>query len=478
MDTVASSKSRPSRIRGFFSRPASVFIVFFVIYLITWPGHYTTGDGAIKIDWARGVLFRGSSKLDPAIGGVHEYSYFPVGHTLLSVPPLLASKLIHDTTGIRCEAVLYTILFILNGALFLYLVARYLWPIYGARRSWATVAILGLATIWWPYTKLDFTDPIFVTVLFGSFLLLRSGRVGWGMLLAGFAWNLRAEGLLYIGVLGLWHLWRTRRLVDIPLMALAILPATALNSFGNWLRWDTWSVVVRSTAYNQPLFDYPFLSGFFGLLLSPGKGVFWFTPPLLLGVMGWNRYRNRESTRADAWLFAALFAMSLALYSRFTYWSGDDTWGPRYMICAVMVMTIPVIEILHRKNIVGALFAVGVSIQLLAVILPPLEYVMMLREGSGSRPKLFGAPGRNEVDHEEMLFHPHYGQLPGHWTLLRVLAGWPPAPHSKPLTGGAGLPIYDCFPPEVWQRHATPDFIWWRLVANKTGGVSTTAPGR
>lgn len=476
MDPAAAHKSVPARLKGFLSRPSSVFLVFFVIYLITWPGHYTTGDGAIKVDWARGLLFRGSSKLDPVIGGKLEYSFFPVGHTILAIPSLLASKLVKDVTGVRCEAVLYTILFVLNGAFFLYLVARYLWPIYGARRSWPTVAILGLATIWWPYTKLDFTDPIFVTVLFGAFILLRSGNVGLGILLAGFAWNLRAEGLLYIGVLGLWHLLRSRRLGDIPIMALALVPAVALNSFGNWLRWDTWAVVVRSATYNQPLFDHPFLSGMFGLLLSPGKGAFWFTPPLLLGLMGWNRFRNREATRADAWLFASLFAVSVVLYSRFTFWNGDDAWGPRYMICAVMVMTIPVIEILSRRVLVTTLFVLGMAVQSLAVVLPPLEYVMMVREASGNRPMLFGVPGTNAVDLEEMWYHPHYGQLPGHWTLLRVLVGHPPSRRSGPLTGGAGLPLYDCFPVEVWQRHATPDFIWWRLVPGRSGVVSPAVP--
>ncbi len=460
-------------LRSFLSTPKSVFFFFLLVYLVTWPGHFTTGDGAIKVDWARGLLFRGSSQLDPAIGGDHAYSFFPVGHTLMSMPSLIGAKLVRDITGIRCEGVFYTVLFVLNGALFLYLVARYLWPLYGPRKGWQVVAILGLASIWWPYTKMDFSDPIFVTVLFGSFLLLRSGKTGLGMFLGGLGWNLRAEGILFVGMIGVWHLWRTRRLANIPIMVLAILPATALNSFGNWLRWDTWAIVVKSGSYQGAVFDYPIVSGLFGILLSPGKGIFWFTPPLLLGLAGWSRFRARKATSDDAWLFLGVFTLSLALYSRFTFWTGDDSWGARYMLSAVMFMTIPLVEVLDRRVWVTLLTCLGVSVQLLAVTVAPLSYVSMIREGRGDRPMLNNAPGRNPVDIEEMWFHPHYSQLSGHWTLVRVLVGMPPKPHSGPLTGGAGLPLYDCFPQDTWRRHANPDFLWWGLRAKLQRPAST-----
>lgn len=35
-----------------------------------------------------------------------------------------------------------------------------------ARSVWETVSIVGLATTWWPYTKLDFSEPLVLTVAF------------------------------------------------------------------------------------------------------------------------------------------------------------------------------------------------------------------------------------------------------------------------------------------------------------------------
>lgn len=451
-------------------RPAGVFWVFLAIYLLSWPGHYTSGDGAVKVDWARGLLFRGTSKLDPAIGGEHEYSYFSIGHTLLAMPALVTSHLTHKFLGFRCEAVLYTLIFVLNGATLLYLVARYLWPIYGDRRGWVAVAMLGLGTIWWPYTKVDFTEPLVITVFFASFLLLRSGRAFSGMLVAAAGWMLRPEALLFAGLLGMWHLARTRRWRDAVPMGLAMVPAGAINLAANWIRWGSWSASAYGGGYAKMGFDYPALAGIYGILFSPGKGLFWFSPPLLLGCLGWNLMRKRESTRHDAWLFAGLFGISLALFCRWFEWSSDDAWGVRYLIPGVVLMTLPAVELTGRRLWVGLVLPLGIAVQLLAVLIPPLEYVMMLHEVGPDRPGAFGSPARKPLDLEEMWYHPRYGQLPGHWTLVRVLVGLPPGPRTERQNRLTGLSLYECFPPDAWRRHAFPDFFWWHLV-NRVRGV-------
>jgi hypothetical protein len=36
--------------------PVRIFIVFTAIYLATWGGHYTYGDGAFKVDCAKTIL--------------------------------------------------------------------------------------------------------------------------------------------------------------------------------------------------------------------------------------------------------------------------------------------------------------------------------------------------------------------------------------------------------------------------------------
>ena len=456
-------------LRRLLRRPIGVFFVFLGIYLLTWPGHYTSGDGSMKIDWARGLLFRGSSRLDPAIGGVEEYSFFPIGHTLLAMPPLVISHLTRTFFGIGCEALLYSFIFVLNGALLLYLIARYLWPVYGVGRSWLTVALLGLGTMWWPYTKVDFTEPLVITVLFAAFLVLRSGRPFLGMLVGGVAWTLRPEALLFVGLLGLWHFLRTRRFQELFLMGVALVPAGALNLYANWMRWGTLSASGNPGGYSDAGFDYPVMAGLFGLFLSPGKGLFWFSPPLLLGVLGWNRMRRRDETRADAWFFAGLFSLSIGLYARWWDWAGDDSWCVRYLVPGVALMTIPAVEVLHRRLWVAGVLAVGVAVQMLAVLVGPLEFVVMMNDNQVQRPGVYGHKSPKPLDLEEMWYHPRYGQLPAHWTLIRVMFGSPPAPGTERGNRRTGLTLYECYPPELWRKHATPDFIWWRPLKAVTG---------
>lgn len=458
------------------SRPAGVFWVFLGLYLITWAGHYTSGDGSIKVDWARGLLFRGSSRLDPALGLSEEYSFYSIGHTLLAMPPLLLSHLSQRLVGIRCEAALYSLVFILNGALLLYLVARYLWPIHGPRRAWFTVLLVGMGTLWWPYTKLDFTEPLVATAVFASFLVLRADWPFVGMLLAGAAWTLRPDALLFAGLLGLWHLTRTRRWKDIVPMGLGFVPAFVVNMMANWIRWGSFSSSAYAGGYSDEGFDYPALAGLFGLMLSPGKGVLWFSPPLVLGFLGWNRMRRREETWSDAWFFAGVFALSVGLYARWWDWGSDDAWGVRFMIPAVVLMTLPAAEILERRIWAVGLLTLGVGVQMLAVLIGPLEYVLMIRNSGAERPGVFGNPRAKAMDIEDMWYHPRYGQLPGHWTLVRVMFGVPPGPRSDRADRSTGLSIYDCFTPETWQRHAKPDFLWWRPLSTTLGRRQEAEP--
>src|ERR1700676_1115909 len=114
-----------------------VFALFLAIYLCTWGGHYTTGDGASKVAWAKAMFSGQTAEAGSGQNTVH--SKYGIGHSLLAVPPLAAAHFIQKTTKIRCEAALYTLIFITNGALFLALVAFYLAHFYPARSVWHTV---------------------------------------------------------------------------------------------------------------------------------------------------------------------------------------------------------------------------------------------------------------------------------------------------------------------------------------------------
>ena len=70
-----------------------------------------------------------------------------------------------------------------------------------------------------------------------------------------------------------------------------------------------------------------------GLTISPYKGMLWFSPVLLFGLVGAWPFIRRHAWEGLA--FSLVVATHLLGYSRYNYWSGGVTWGSRYMLPVV-----------------------------------------------------------------------------------------------------------------------------------------------
>lgn len=429
-----------------------ILLVFTAIYLCTWAGHYTSGDGAHKIAWAKVMLFGRNSGMTPDQNGV--YSKYGIGHSLLAIPPLAIAYAIQKTTGIRTEAAWYTLMFIVNGAVFLALVAYYLAHYYPPRAVWATVSILGLATIWWPYTKLDFSEPLVLTTAFLGFVLIRFGYPIPGMLIAGFMLAIRSDSVAILGPLVLWYLLTNRSVRAAIITALSLAPSVALCLFANYIRYHSF----LDLGYAQERFSNPFLVGVYGILLSSGKSVFLFSPPLLLGVWGWRRFVRRSDLAPDAWLFLGIGIAQLLLYSRWWDWASDEAWGDRFVIPAVLLLCIPLIAVVHRRAIVIPVAIAGMFVQLLAVSVGGLDFFKLVWSQPSRAGVLTG--GTNRLDFADVWFNPNYSQIFGNWILLRYLLHAPPAAGRMDDSETVGTRLYDAIPPQQWQAAAHWDFVW------------------
>src|SRR5208283_5131580 len=67
-------------------------------------------------------------------------------------------------------------------------------------------------------------------------------------------------------------------------------------------------------------FDTPLLKGLYGFLLSPGKSIFIFAPPLILALAGLRRLWRTE--RGTASLAVLLPLVYLFFFARYTQWEG------------------------------------------------------------------------------------------------------------------------------------------------------------
>jgi len=445
----------------------AVFLLFSLIYLCTWAGHYTTGDGSYKIAWAK-AMFLGRSAVGAGQDAV--ISKYGIGHSLLAVPPLALAYIITKETGIHCEAALYTLMFVVNGALFLALLAFYLAHFYPLRSVWLTVFIAGLATIWWPYTKMDLSEPLVLTIAFLGFLLMRFDHPFWGMAIAAFTLTIREDSIAVVAPLLIWYLFSHRTVKAILRMGLAIAPSIALILASNYVRYHS----LFDRGYPGERFSTPLLVGMYGILLSSGKSIFLFSPPLLLGVLGWRAFAARPHLRSDAWLFLGICAAQVLLFSKWWGWSGEDDWGVRFLIPGVLVLCIPMIEMLNRRALVISVVAVGVAVQLTAVLVGPLSFVLLLRSQNFQRSALY-VPGRNRIDFADMHFNPSYNQILGSWILLRQLLHIPPSAGNPEDAAKTGTRLYDAIPPQAWASAAAWDFIWnLRRLKNPSGEPAAT----
>lgn len=78
-----------------------------------------------------------------------------------------------------------------------------------------------------------------------------------------------------------------------------------------------------------PWFSTVHLEGMAGLVVSPGKGVIWYGPPLL-GVVAfirplWRRYRSLYVP------LAAYAIVAVVGLGKLSFWAGEWAWGPRYV---------------------------------------------------------------------------------------------------------------------------------------------------
>ncbi len=132
--------------------------------------------------------------------------------------------------------------------------------------------------------------------------------------------------------------------------------------------------------------DFPLWDGLYGLLLSPGKSLFLYAPPLVLAPAGMVAFARRH--RGAAFLFLAVPAVYLAVYGSKGVWSGGG-WGPRYLVPTVpfaACLALPLIERALRPGgrwlKAGALtlLVIGAGVQLLGVLKHPNLYPIMFRD--------------------------------------------------------------------------------------------------
>ena len=139
------------------------------------------------------------------------------------------------------------------------------------------------------------------------------------------------------------------------------------------------------------------------------------------------------------------------------------------MLTGIVCMTIPCTEILDRKLLVGAL-ALGICVQIPAILVNGLEYVVTVHSGEFQRRRL-GMEDWNTVDLEDIRFNPRYSQITANYAIALNRMGIGSAPTPEAQKARTGTPVIETLPDRA--SAGSFDFWWCRFLPLKP---SATAP--
>jgi Dolichyl-phosphate-mannose-protein mannosyltransferase len=287
-----------------------------------------------------------------------------IGTSLLAAPLLAVAKALEPLVEPDVQS-FFERLFVdwtssITGALtacVMYLIARQLAA--SQRLAVAISLVLAVGTYFMPHSKTFFIEPtaaLFVALTFLLGLRARARGTGnWPFFLvglsAGAAMNIRTSVAPLVGisvaacVVAYARAGSTRRaLIErTGVIAAGLAPGVVFLLWSQWVRFGD----AFDWGHPQQKFNTPFYEGFYGQFLSPGKGLIFFAPIVVLAVILFPRFVRRRP--AIAIEVAAIVLVNAALFSTFQNWSGDNAFGPRYMAIVLPIAMVPLVELGSRQ---------------------------------------------------------------------------------------------------------------------------------
>ena len=353
--------------------------------------------------------------------------------SLLLLPFVWAADALPWLT-VRATAMLFNALVTTAAAVSLHSFARRLG--YGEWAALAVALAYGAATFAITYVKTLFGEPLAALLLLLAVMCAHAWRASggrWRLAAAGGLLALGAGVNLVYALLALplalhlfWPPQRSRRwLLNTLAFAAPLAAAAVLFGLYNWARFGG----LFASGYGFDAgegFITPLSVGLYGLLLSPYRGVFWYSPLLLLAVPGWFIFRRRHARLAR--LILALAAVQLVTFALWWSWHGGVAWGPRFLLVPLpllMLTLAPVFEAAGRRRAllaaVIALAALSVGVQLLGAL---YDYRIWQGFLLSLQPDL--GPAAAVLAGSPALTDPALSPIAGHLRLL--LDGQPPDP--------------------------------------------------
>lgn len=344
------------------------------------------GHGTVNFDPFRDIVTTntGISYAFTEINGSW-YSVFPIVLPVLLLPAYACQLVVFFFSGTPVNmAVVNLTAHVMSAAIaalscsILYLALR---ELVCEKTALCTVFVYAFATSTWSISSQALWQHGLIELFLSLMLLLviknehessTKNILGLGIVAGMMVFARPADSLFVLPVIAYVIVFsRTKILYFLSAAFLSGLPFLIYNSaiFGNFFGGTASEIAIFR-------FDSGFIVNYVGLLVAPNKGLFVYSPILLLSVMGFfmlGRLENTKLQRTLRW-FGPILLFDVLVYSFFGDWVGGYSYGPRYLagMLPVLVVYLAVfldafremkIPGMKRKCIAGfILFLVAISV--------------------------------------------------------------------------------------------------------------------
>lgn len=311
------------------------------------------------------------------VGG-HVVSAYPIAAGLVNVPIYAAAKI----AGVDLYAERYRLSMItasLASALsvfFLFLAFRRMRLSDPQALGFALLYAFGTC-VWsvasrglWQHTP----AVLFLTLAFWLLSSAKVFEIALGGLVLGLATASRPP-LLVVALAGALFVMRNRPRAFLPFAGLAVLPALLAAWYSRAYLQNAFAF---GQAYRPGGFGHPSVEALAGLLMSPSRGLFVFSPVLVAGVAGAVAASRSDAVRLARYLALGSVAL-LVLFASWGMWWGGASFGYRVIleVAPVLAFAIPfawnrwIARRAPLRWLFAAALAVSVFVQALGAYLYP-----------------------------------------------------------------------------------------------------------
>lgn len=287
----------------------------------------------------------------------------------------------------------------------------------GCDQDVATAGGLGwaLSGLAWPYAKTFLSEPLTALCYLLTILAAEQGRQdgrarwAWATGLAGAAAVLtRPHNIVLLPLLGVPLVGSGTGRERIQRALAAAAPVVLAAGWWLWFNHYRFGAVLNFGYQAGIQRDFALANlpvGVVGQLVSPGRGLVWYVPWVLLALAGFGRLRRREPVLA--WTCLTAVVGQLLFYSLRTTWWGNWCWGPRYLVPVLPLLAVlaaPALELPRWRPWAWVLAALGVvSAWAGLVVYNGLYQDIVFKRPNGLT---------------ELLWSPAWSPLVGHWRYL------------------------------------------------------------